>query len=95
MRAFMYSPAKPKRYSALEEKHGKLLPLADVDLSAPDLVRMSVRCGSLSKTLPINVKQTVRDLKKSLQDWTGVSPSKQRLFYVDAVCLLGKHARGT
>ena len=84
---YNHSPA-PRRFAELEAKYGRVAPLAQVDLGAPVFVAVTLTSPSFSKRpYKINVRQSVGQLKKSLTPITGLSPSKCRVFYADAVMI--------
>ncbi|GAV00133.1 hypothetical protein RvY_11024 [Ramazzottius varieornatus] len=79
-----HDPA-PRRYADLQAKHGLLTPLKEVDLGAPAMVDIMLSGPTFSKRpYRLNIRQSVGQLKKNLQSISGLSPSKYRLFYVDA-----------
>ncbi|XP_071175636.1 tubulin-specific chaperone cofactor E-like protein isoform X2 [Mytilus edulis] len=75
IRNFLDAESKPQRFYELEEIHGKLKHLVDVDLS-PDLYyHMKVKYEDKEEMMDILKDQTVKDLKKFLQNFCGL-PSK-------------------
>jgi hypothetical protein len=65
----------------LEKIHGKLDPLAKVDLAPKMNFQVVIVNGDEREEMEVNVNQTVRDLKKSLQNMAGLPSNKFSLFY--------------
>lgn len=85
IRYYMDEEQKPNRYYELEEKYGKLDPLAEVDLSPQVICRVKVIFDESEKEemMDIDVRQTIRELKKLFQNFAGIPSSKFRLWYVE------------
>lgn len=71
------------RFYELEDIHGKLDPLVDVDLSPKKTAEVSVEFCEEQTVLTVNLQQSVQDLKSLLSDKFGLRPTKMRLFYID------------
>ena len=67
------------RYDELEEKYGKLDPLANVDLKPKETIKLKVRFLNTMQEVDINIKQTVKDLKKLLSNVVGLPANNMRL----------------
>jgi hypothetical protein len=91
LRHFMDMVNKPKRYYELENKHGKLNKLADVNLDTNKRVYVKIKHGDKHTFEKVDVRQTVGDFKKQLEKFVGYSSSRFRLFYIDieAMSILG------
>ncbi|ESO93855.1 hypothetical protein LOTGIDRAFT_104573 [Lottia gigantea] len=73
---------KPQRYYELERVYGKLDPLVELDLKPKTHFSVTVQFESEEKKIKVDTNKTVAQLKKSLEEFVGVPPSKFRLFYV-------------
>ena len=71
------------RYYELEQVHGKLDPLVKVSLEPQVIFQVQIVMDDRRERLEINSNQTVRDLKKSLQNMVGLPSSKFTLYYND------------
>ena len=71
----------PYRYQELLTKHGNLDKLAQVDLRPPDSVKCKVHFENQTKELYINIKQSCKEFKSSMKEFTGLPGSKIMLFY--------------
>lgn len=71
------------RFYELENIHGKLDPLVDVDLSPKKTAEVSVEFCEEQTVLTVNLQQSVQELKSFLSDKFGLRPTKMRLFYID------------
>ncbi|XP_060077545.1 tubulin-specific chaperone cofactor E-like protein [Ylistrum balloti] len=92
IRFFMDKENQPRRYHELGETYGTLDPLADVDFSVKKTRRVTIKSDEDEKSqeMEINITQTVRELKKFLQNFAGLPSHKFRLFFhaiVDGVPL--------
>ena len=65
------------------EKHGPLKPLADIQIQASYLIQVQLIYNQTSYEKEIDVRQTVQQFKKYLQDLFGISAARLRVFYVD------------
>lgn len=74
---------RPERYNELVAIHGQLDPLVNVDLTPDKKVLIKFICGNLCETRRVDVYRTVSDLKSKLEQFSGIPPSKMRLFYID------------
>ena len=83
IRFFMDQEHKPERYFELEAKHGKLNRLADVNLDAGKTVYMKIKYNDKFFFQNVKIRQTVGELKKSLESFVGEPSSKFRIFYID------------
>lgn len=83
MRFFMDQEHKPARYFELEAKHGKLNRLADVKLDVGKTVYVKINYNDKSVFQNVKIRQTVGELKKSLENFVGEPSTKFRLFYID------------
>ena len=83
IRHFMDVAAKPKRYYELENKHGKLNKLADVNLEIRKRVQVKINYGDKYMYDKVDVRQTVGDFKKKLEKFVGQPATKFKLFYID------------
>ncbi|XP_052060277.1 tubulin-specific chaperone cofactor E-like protein isoform X2 [Mytilus californianus] len=80
IRNFLDAETKPKRFYELEEIHGKLKHLVDVDLS-PDLYyHIKVKYEDKEEMMDILKDQTVKDLKKVLQNFCGLPNNKIKIY---------------
>ena len=71
----------PYRYQELLAKHGNLDKLAQVDLRPPDSAKCKVHFQNQTKEFNINTKQSCKEFKSSMKEFTGLPGSKLRLFY--------------
>jgi hypothetical protein len=69
------------RFYDLQQKHGDLDPLVNVDL-APNDPFVKITFGEKVKTVKLNLKQTVGDLKESLTEFCGLPVSRIKLVYM-------------
>ncbi|RNA31817.1 tubulin-specific chaperone cofactor E [Brachionus plicatilis] len=83
MRFFMDQENKPERYFELEAKHGKLNRLVDVNLDVGKTVYMKIKYDDKYIFQNIKIRQTVGELKKSLESFVGEPSAKFRIFYID------------
>jgi len=86
---------KPQRFYALQSIHGRVDPLAEVDLSPPKHADVKVVYNeptdassdeaeqSQTKHIKIDINKSVKDFKMQLGSMFGVSPSQMRVYYVD------------
>ncbi|GFR87933.1 tubulin-specific chaperone cofactor E-like protein [Elysia marginata] len=89
LRKYMDADTKPSRYYQLEEKYGRLDPLAQVELTPQATVKMKVRVEDAQQRvvkqeeMDIELDQTVRALRKLLSVMAGKPAGKIALFYMD------------
>jgi len=84
LRYFMESKEeRPQRFEQLEQKHGKLDKLAQVDLTINDQVECLIKFKEKCECQKVSIKQTVGELKKKLESLAGCKSSAFRLYYVD------------
>lgn len=83
IRYYLDSVEKPKRYYELENRHGKLNKLADVNLEANKRVNCKIKFRDTHIYHKIDVRQTVGDFKKQLEKFVGYPSSRFRVFYID------------
>ncbi|CAF0708942.1 unnamed protein product [Brachionus calyciflorus] len=83
LRFFMDVEDKPNRYFELETKHGKVNRLADVNLDKGKTVYMKIKYNEKSVYQNVKIKQTVGELKKSLESFVGEPSIRFRIFYID------------
>ncbi|CAF1684576.1 unnamed protein product [Adineta ricciae] len=76
---------KPPRYFDLIEKHGNLKPLADISIRAPYLIQVHLVYNQVTYDKEIDVRQTVQQFKKYLQNIFHIPSNRLRVFYVDDV----------
>jgi hypothetical protein len=73
------------RYFELIEKHGNLKPLVDIEIRAPYLNQVRLVYNQITYEKEIDVRQTVQQFKKYLQDIFHVPLHRLRVFHVDDV----------
>jgi len=73
------------RYFELIEKHGNLKPLVDIKIRAPYLIQVHLIYNQITYDKEIDVRQTVQQFKKYLQEILHVPFNRLRIFYVDDV----------
>ncbi|KAG8185616.1 hypothetical protein JTE90_026081 [Oedothorax gibbosus] len=83
IRHFLSERERPKRFYELEQIHGKLDPLVDVDLSPKKTAQVYVDFCEEKSVLTVNLQQSVQELKATLSDKFGLRPAKMRVFYID------------
>ncbi|UJR31930.1 hypothetical protein I4U23_019403 [Adineta vaga] len=76
---------KPQRYFELIEKHGNLKPLADITIRASYLIQVHLIYNHKTYDKEIDVRQTVQQFKKYLQEIFHIPWNRLRIFYVDDV----------
>ncbi|KAJ3589339.1 hypothetical protein NHX12_010184 [Muraenolepis orangiensis] len=69
------------RYHVLVSKYGKLLPLAEVDMT-PHGPTVDVRCGDTVEVVSLRPGEKVGQLKKRLQALVRLTPGGMRLFHI-------------
>ena len=74
---------KPKRFYELENRHGKLNKLADVNLEANKRVNCKIKYRDQHIYHKVDVRQTVGDFKKQLEKFVGHPASRFKVFYID------------
>ncbi|KAK3107515.1 hypothetical protein FSP39_016332 [Pinctada imbricata] len=85
IRQYMDQEERPNRYYELEEKYGKLDPLANIDLRPKDVIKMKVFFFDNVQEINVNAKQTVKEFKKVLSNVVGLPTSKMILFHKQIV----------
>jgi hypothetical protein len=73
------------RYFELIEKHGQLKPLVDIKIRAPYLINVRLVHNQSTLDKEIDVRQTVQQFKKYLQEHFHIPMNRLRIFYVDDV----------
>ncbi|CAF3588630.1 unnamed protein product [Rotaria socialis] len=76
---------KPQRYFDLIEKHGNLKPLVDIQIRAPYLMQVRLIYNQTTYDKEIDVRQTVQQFKKYLQETFQLPMNRLRVFHVDDV----------
>ncbi|CAL8081351.1 unnamed protein product [Calicophoron daubneyi] len=79
---------RPSRYWELERRHGRLEPLANIDLSPKRFVRVRVVLGERELWHDLNLNLKVSQAKRQLCGLFGVEPPESRrykLYYFDQV----------
>ncbi|CAF0913981.1 unnamed protein product [Adineta steineri] len=76
---------KPQRYFELIERHGNLKPLVDITIRAPYLTQVRLVYNQITHDKEIDVRQTVQQFKKYLQEIFHIPFNRLRVFYVDDV----------
>uniref|UniRef100_T1III1 Ubiquitin-like domain-containing protein n=1 Tax=Strigamia maritima TaxID=126957 RepID=T1III1_STRMM len=86
IRYYMQKPPheQPNRYGELIAKHGRLDPLANVDLRPKKVIQVVIQYEDKRQLRQISVQQTVGAFKCSLQEFCALPTNQIRLFYVDA-----------
>lgn len=69
------------RYFDLEERHGKLELLANVNFSSTDICRVKVSLGDKVEFIEIDTQRTLRDLKQQVQQVFGYTTMRFHLYY--------------
>ena len=87
IREYQEHPKRPSVYENLTERHGRLQPLVDVDLSPKKQVSLEFSYEGFERQREIHSVATEQTTKQ-LKCWVGqkllqVSPSKLRMYYVD------------
>ena len=75
------------RYFELIERHGHLKPLVDIHIQASYLIQVRLIYNQMIYDKQIDVRQTVQQFKKYLQDLFDISSNRLRVFYVDDMAL--------
>ena len=71
----------PYRYAELEARHGKLEPLVEVSLKPENIRTIKVTFEEKVKMRKINIKKTVKDLKRELvKEMTDLTVSQVRMY---------------
>ncbi|OXA55210.1 tubulin-specific chaperone cofactor E-like protein [Folsomia candida] len=83
IRKFLDVEEKPLRYFELTEKHGQLLPLADINFKPVTKVTLKIKFGSETVNQKINLRQSVKELKKFLEPTVGLPASRMDLYFLD------------
>ncbi|RUS78848.1 hypothetical protein EGW08_013390 [Elysia chlorotica] len=89
LRKYMDADIKPARYYELEDKYGRLDPLAKIELKPQRTVKIKVRVEDAQQRvvkeeeMDIELDQTVRALRKLLSVMAGRPVAKLALFYMD------------
>ncbi|CAF1117969.1 unnamed protein product [Rotaria sordida] len=76
---------KPQRYFDLIEKHGNLKPLVDIQIHAPYLIQVRLIYNQIIYDKEIDIRQTVQQFKKYLQEIFQIPLNRLRVFYIDDV----------
>jgi len=74
---------KPKRYYELEAKHGKVNRLAEVRLAARNAVYVKIKFDSKHVFENLDVRMTVGEFKKKLEEFVGARADRFRIYYID------------
>lgn len=77
------------RYYELEKNYGKLAPLAKVSLKPQTVFSVKILINDKCENLEVDANQSVRDLKKVLQNLVGLPVSRFSLYYLDKQINLG------
>lgn len=77
------------RYFELESRYGKLDPLVKLDLKPKTTAEVKLKFGDLEETRKISLRQTVKQFKKSLEEFAAHPVSNFRLFYLDHTSAYG------
>ncbi|XP_076110268.1 tubulin-specific chaperone cofactor E-like protein isoform X1 [Mytilus galloprovincialis] len=81
IRNFLDAESKPQRFYELKKIHGKVEHLADIDLAPDDLhYHIKVKFENKEEMMDILKEQTVKDLKKLLQNFCGLTVDKMKIF---------------
>lgn len=83
IRHYMDAAHKPARYFELETKHGKLDPLANVNLDVGKRVHVKLMFKEKHVYERVDVRQTVGEFKKHLEKFTGYPSARLRVYYID------------
>ena len=89
IRLHLDDPNPPLVYSTLVKRHGKLLPLAEVNLSAKDTARLRFTFHKISSNRPAEEHEIDLDMTSlELRSWIGkellkVPPDTLSLYYID------------
>ena len=83
IRHYLDVAQKPKRFYELENRHGKLNKLADVNLEANKRVNCKIKYRDQHIYHKVDVRQTVGDFKKQLEKFVGHPASRFKVFYID------------
>ncbi|CAF3810769.1 unnamed protein product [Rotaria sp. Silwood1] len=76
---------KPQRYFDLIEKHGNLKPLVDIKIRTPYLMQVHLIYNQITYNKEIDIRQTVQQFKKYLQEIFQIPLNRLRVFYIDDV----------
>ena len=83
LRFYMDKTEKPKRYFDLENIHGKLEKLAEVNLKTSNITQVLVKFEQKQTMVKVNLNSTIAVFKKSLEEFVGHKSSMFRIFYID------------
>ncbi len=83
IRHYLDMAQKPALYYELENKHGKLNKLADVNLEGNKRVHVKIKFRDEHIYERIDVRQTVGEFKKQLEKIVGLPQSRFKVFYID------------
>ncbi|CAL1536408.1 unnamed protein product [Lymnaea stagnalis] len=89
IRLFLDKEDKPQRYHELVQMHGRVDPLAKVELKPQRFIKLKIRIENANQELikleemSIDVTQTIRDLKKLLSNVAGYPSAKFNLYHLD------------
>lgn len=71
------------RYYELEQKYGRLDPLAEVNLEAPTHSNITLRYLDTEKKYRVELCRTVLELKKDLEPLVGLPQKSFRIYHYD------------
>ena len=71
------------RYFELEKVYGKLDPLAKISMAPQMVFNVHIVIDDRREPLVVNANQTVRDLKKTLQNIVGLPSNRFNIYYQD------------
>ncbi|UYV64218.1 hypothetical protein LAZ67_2007063 [Cordylochernes scorpioides] len=83
IRYYMEQSDRPRRFFDLESKHGKLEPLAQVDLSPKRTAKVDICYSGRRVQRTIQLRSTVRELKALISRLLDLPAARLRVFYVD------------
>ncbi|XP_014666607.1 PREDICTED: tubulin-specific chaperone cofactor E-like protein [Priapulus caudatus] len=75
---------KPDRYYELEQKHGKLDALADVNLKPKMVATVRLKYENEQSVARVRLDLTVWDLRRKMAQWVKLPPNKFRLYLVQS-----------
>lgn len=82
LRHFLNKEQRPKRFYDLEKLHGKLEPLAEIDLSPKKTAELTIHYMETEEMHVLDLQQSVQELKMQLKELCGLPVSKMKVFYV-------------
>lgn len=83
IRHYLDFSQKPDRYYELENRHGKLNKLADINMEGNKKVTCKIKYRDRQMLYKVDVRHTVGDFKKQLEKFVGHPSSRFKLFYID------------